>query len=81
MGRFQVISSAQGYKIPTTKKDLIDYFDHNKSILLPMLYRMKKCRDLIQLGTNDNIDLLEEVGFETVKKLFSSINSDIPMEI
>ena len=76
-----ISSSAQGYKIPTTKKDLIDYFDHNKSILLPMLYRMKKCRDLIQLGTNDNIDLLEEVGFETVKKLFSSINSDIPMEI
>lgn len=72
-----ISSSVHGYKIPTTKKDLMDYFDHSRSIVLPMLYRMKKCRDLIQLGTNENIDLFKEHGFETIRK----ITNDIPDNI
>ena len=55
--------------------------NHDKSILLPMLERLRKCRNLIQLGTTDKIDLFEEDGFETMKKLFDVLSSDIPDEI
>lgn len=72
-----ISSSAQGYKIPTTKNDLMDYFYHSRTIVLPMLYRMKKCRDLIQLGTRGNVDLFHEHGFETIKR----ITNDIPDNI
>lgn len=76
-----IASSPQGYKIPTKKKDLIDFMEHDKTILMPMLARLKKCRNLIQLGSRDKIDLFNEKGFESLKKIFNAISNDIPDEI
>lgn len=76
-----IASSQQGYKLPTKKRDLIDFMNHDKTILLPMLSRLKKCRNLIQLGTSDKIDLFAEEGFETMKKLFDALYKDIPDKI
>lgn len=76
-----IASSQQGYKLPTKKRDLIDFMNHDKTILLPMLSRLKKCRNLIQLGTSDKIDLFAEEGFETMKKLFDAVYKDIPDKI
>lgn len=76
-----IASSPQGYKIPTKKKDLIDFMEHDKTILLPMLARLKKCRNLIQLGTRGEIDLFDEAGFDALRKIFNAIANDIPEEI
>lgn len=76
-----ISGSHHGYKIPTKKSDLIDYMEHSKMILLPMLFRLKKCRDLIQLGTNKEFDLFDVQGFDKIKSIFSVIKTDIPENI
>ncbi|MEA4967561.1 MAG: DUF3800 domain-containing protein [Bacteroidaceae bacterium] len=55
-----ISSSSYGYKIPTSEKDLLDFFNHDKSIIIPMLSRLKKCNDTIKLGTEGRIDLYEK---------------------
>lgn len=59
-----IASSPKGYKIPSNKQDLINFMEHNRTIILPMLSRLKRCRNLIQLGTKDKVDLFKETGFE-----------------
>ena len=76
-----IASSPKGYKIPSNKQDLINFMEHNKTIILPMLSRLKKCRNIIQLGTKDNFDLFKETGFEKLKTIFDAIDNDIPKEI
>lgn len=76
-----IASSPKGYKIPSNKQDLINFMEHNRTIILPMLTRLKKCRNLIQLGTKDKLDLFKETGFEKIKTIFDAIDNDIPSEM
>ena len=76
-----IASSPKGYKIPSNKQDLINFMEHNRTIILPMLSRLKRCRNLIQLGTKDKVDLFKETGFEKLKTIFDAIDNDIPVEI
>lgn len=64
-----ISSSSNGYKIPTTENELYDFINHGKSIIMPMLSRLKKCNDTIRLGTNGKIDLFQRAEYQTLKKL------------
>ncbi len=63
-------SSKKGYKIPAKEEELFDFINHGTSIIMPMLERMKKCRDLIKLGTLNELDLFDKTEYSSLKKYF-----------
>ena len=71
-----IASSNGGYKIPTCVKDLNDFISHDNAILIPMISRLKRCTDIIKLGTNGNLDLLKQDGCEKLQSIISAISND-----
>lgn len=63
-------SPKKGYKIPSTKQELYDFVNHGTSIIIPMLSRLKKCRDLVKLGTVNELDLFELTEYSQLKHYF-----------
>ena len=54
-----ISSSRNGYKIPTTKKDLESFIDLGNRIILPMLNRINEVRKAINLASVNKLDILE----------------------
>ena len=65
-------SPQKGYKIPANKKELYDYFNHGTLIIVPMMERLKKCRDIIKLGTANEEDLFEKTEYSALKRYFDN---------
>lgn len=65
-----IASSQKGYKIPSKKSELYDFINHGTSIIIPMLERLKKCRDLIKLGSTNELDLFDNTEYSNLKKYF-----------
>jgi len=63
-------SVKKGYKIPANEGELLDFINHGTSIIIPMLERMKKCRDTIRLGTLNQIDLFSRTEYASLKRYF-----------
>lgn len=67
-----IASSQKGYKIPSKKQELFDYINHDAKIVIPMLSRLQKCRDLIKLGTLNELDLLDSPEYASLKAFFDN---------
>ena len=65
-----ISSSTSGYKIPSTEKELYDFINHGKSIIMPMLSRLKTCNDIIRMGTDGAINLFERAEYHSLAKMF-----------
>ena len=65
-----ISSSTSGYKIPSTEKELYDFVNHGKGIIMPMLSRLKTCNDVIKMGTNGKINLFEKAEYHNLSKMF-----------
>lgn len=65
-----ISSSTSGYKIPSTENELYDFVNHGKSIILPMLSRLKTCNDVIRMGTDGKINLFEKAEYHSLSKIF-----------
>ena len=65
-----ISSSSKGYKIPTNETELYDFINHGSQVVLPMLSRLKKCRDLIKLATNGKVDLFDHAEYKDLKNFF-----------
>lgn len=65
-----ISSSTSGYKIPSTEKELYDFVNHGKSIIMPMLSRLKICNDVIKMGTEGKINLFEKAEYHSLSKMF-----------
>ncbi len=63
-------SAKKGYKIPAKESELFDFINHGTMIIMPMLERLKKCRDLIKLGTANKLDLFDKTEYSSLKKYF-----------
>lgn len=57
----------KGYKIPSKKSEIEDFLNHDISIILPMLERLKKCRDTVKLGTCGAVDLYQADAYKELK--------------
>ncbi len=68
-----IASSKKGMKIPSKKSEVLDFVNHSKNIIIPMLSRLNTCCELIKAGTLGDIDLLEEDGNELLKKIVKSM--------
>ena len=66
-------SAKKGYKIPSNEKELLDFINHGTSIIMPMLSRLKKCRDSIKMGTINKLDLFQRTEYKSLKKYFDDI--------
>lgn len=67
-----ISSSIGGYKIPSTEKELYDFVNHGKSIIMPMMSRLKTCNDVIKMGTSGNINLFERAEYHSLAKMFEN---------
>lgn len=76
-----IASSSKGYKLPSKLSELYDFINHDANIVIPMLERLKKCRDLIKLGTANSLDLLDHTEYKSLKSYFDNLpTSDIDIE-
>lgn len=64
-----IASSVGGYKIPANENELFDFVDHGKNIIMPMLSRLKRCNDVIKMGTNGKVNLFERAEYQSLAKL------------
>ncbi|PHN17213.1 hypothetical protein AO242_21210 [Pseudomonas sp. ICMP 561] len=53
----------KGYKIPRTRADINDFLELASSQILPLLDRVKKARDVYQLSSVGEYDILAEDQF------------------
>jgi hypothetical protein len=65
-----IASSPKGYKIPSREEELYDFINHGTSIIMPMLARLKKCRDNISQGTDGELDLFASTEYSSLKEFF-----------
>ena len=68
-----IASSSKGYKIPSKQSELYDFINHDANIVIPMLSRLKKCRDLVKLGTANELDLLDHTEYKALKHYFDNL--------
>ena len=71
-----IASSPNGYKIPSKVSEVYDFIKHSKSVIFPMLNRLKKCNDTIRLATNNTLDLFDNTEYQVLSKLLASIEAD-----
>jgi hypothetical protein len=67
-----IVSNPNGYKIPSSKKDVITFFNLFSRTISPMIGRLKKTHEALYQGTNGKINMLEYPEFEYLKKVFTS---------
>ena len=65
-------STKKGYKIPANEAELYDFINHGVHIIMPMLSRLKKCRDIVKIGTINEIDLFDRTEYQQLKKYFDN---------
>lgn len=65
-----IASSSKGYKIPSKVDELYDFINHGTTIIMPLLDRLKKCRDNIKIGTDGKLDLFDNSEYKTLREFF-----------
>lgn len=70
-----IASSKNGYKIPTKAKEINDFINHSKSILLPMLHRVQICDNVLRLGTLNRIQILDATENKKLKAIVEAVDA------
>lgn len=67
--RVIISSSQQGYKLPSTVDELCEYITHTKTIIMPMISRLKKCIEVVKMGSNGDINLFDLPQYTELRSL------------
>jgi len=67
-----IASSHSGYKIPSSMQDIMDYIDHNKSIIFPMIKRLINCQKAINVSTDGRVNILDIPKYRQLGKIANS---------
>jgi hypothetical protein len=62
-----IVSNVNGYKIPSSKNDVITFFNLFSRTINPMLQRLKKSHEALYQATNGKLDMLAYEEFNTLK--------------
>ena len=62
-------SDQNGYKIPTKVDDIIDYVKRCDAVMTPMIRRLKSARDQIKMTSHNELDILSDDRYRTLKIL------------
>lgn len=63
-----IASTTNGYKLPTSESDLLDFAKFSSSTILPMLSRLEKCRNRILTATGNELDIISDEYFIDLKR-------------
>jgi hypothetical protein len=66
-----ITSNRKGYKLPSSEKDIAEFFEMLFSNIDPMIKRMKNCYDSIVLATGKKPEFLEENKFDYIKRIIT----------
>lgn len=64
-----ISSSNKGYKLPNNESDIFNFINQSCITILPMISRIKKCRDSIKLTTKNQLDILSKEEYTDIKRL------------
>ncbi|MFN8209261.1 MAG: DUF3800 domain-containing protein [Bacteroidales bacterium] len=62
----------KGYKLPSCVNDLHKFVNHGNKMIIPLLNRIKVCRDSIKLVTMNKIDILDQPEYRDLRALIES---------
>ena len=62
-----ISSSSKGYKLPSSEREISDYYQHVNSVVVPMIQRLKICNDLLKSSSEDHIDYIEKTEYKALK--------------
>lgn len=68
-----ISSSPKGYKLPSTEKEICDYYQHVNSVVLPMIHRLQICNDLLRVSSTDSVDYLQKGEFKGLQTIVNAI--------
>lgn len=69
-----IVSGQNGYKIPSTKSDLISFFNRYNHLIRPMLLRLEKTNVLIKAATDNEWDMFKYEEFIDLEEMIKIIN-------
>lgn len=67
-----ISSSSNGYKIPTSFKDILTFVELVEDHTTPLLTRLSKARESISLASAGKMDILSDVKFKKLKNILES---------
>ena len=71
-----IISSAvKGYKIPQTRTDINDFLERASGIVIPLLERVKKAREVYRLSSRGEYDIVTAANLTELAKLLASLEA------
>lgn len=70
-----ISSSPKGYKLPSSEKEIYDYYQHVNGVVLPMLHRLNLCNESLRLGSNNSIDYLLNNDFKGLQIVVDAIRN------
>lgn len=66
-----ISSSTKGYKLPSSEKEICNYYHHVNSVVIPMIHRLNLCNESLKMAEGNKIDYLDKTNFKALKKLTS----------
>ncbi len=66
----------KGYKLPTSITDLNNFVSHGNGQIMPMIARIKKCRDSILLATHGKVDVLGSQAFRELGSIVDFLDRE-----
>ena len=63
----------KGYMLPVSADDLYKFINHSNSVVVPMIKRIKRARDIIKLATHNELDLLSKPEYARLQKIVSDL--------
>lgn len=69
-----IANSPKGLKLPSKQEELYDFINHGTTIIMPLLARLKKCRDIVNIETLGDLDLFNNTEYRDLQKFFDDID-------
>ena len=66
-----VVSSAAGYKLPCSVRDVYGFFNYYNQQIQPMLHRLGQCHRALELATGGGLDVLGQPEYAGLRKLLA----------
>ncbi|MEG5266309.1 hypothetical protein TRP66_18615 [Pseudomonas sp. JDS28PS106] len=70
-----ITSAAKGYKIPQTRADINDFLERASGIVVPLLERVKKARDVYRLSSRGEYDIVTAGNLNELTKLLVALEA------
>ena len=70
-----ITSAAKGYKIPQTRADINEFLEKASGIIVPLLERVKKAREVYRLSSRGEYDIVTAANLSELAKLLAALEA------